>query len=94
MCVHKTTSKKVILNLAGGCTAGAQKVKIQHVNRKNEGLTLTPCEPKGKFNQPSSEVRFGPQAHLLDFTYTASNVYTFAVSKWCGLYLQWELPVE
>lgn len=45
VCVHKTTSKKGFLNLAGGCTAGAWKVKIQHVSRRNEGLILTPHEP-------------------------------------------------
>lgn len=34
------------------------------------------------------------QAHFLDFTYMAPNGYVFAVSKWCGLYLQWELPMR
>lgn len=68
-------------------------MKIQHVSRKNEGLILTPCETKGKFNQASSEVRFSLQAHLLDFTYVAPNIYAFAVSKWCGFYLRWELPM-
>lgn len=94
VCVHKITSKKGILNLAGGCTAeGVQKVKIQHVSRKNGGLIPAPCEPKGKFNQTSSEVWLGPQVFPLDFTYVAPNIYTFAVSKWWGLYLQRELPM-
>lgn len=94
VCVHKIISKKGILNLAGGCTAeGAQKVKIQHVSRKNGGLILAPCEPKGKFNQTSSEVWLGAQVFPLDFTYVAPNIYAFAVSKWRGLYIQWELPM-
>lgn len=93
VCVHKTTSKKGILNLAGGCPGEAPKVKIQHESRKDEGLILTPCEPKGKFNQASSEARFGPQAHLLDFTYAAPNLYVFSVTKWWGLYLRWQPPM-
>lgn len=93
VCVHKTTSKKGILNLAGGCTGEAQKVKIQHVIRKDEGPILTPGEPKGKFDQASWEARSSPRAHLLDFTYMAPGVRVFAVSKWWGLCLQWELPM-
>lgn len=68
-------------------------MKIQHVSMKNKGLILTPCEPKGKFNQASSEVWFSLQAHLLHFAYASTSIYVVAVSKWCVFCLQWELPL-
>lgn len=96
--IHERNSKKGILNLADACPGeGTWKGENPTCEQEERGPDSVSSLAKRQMwhdlfesASPQAPVQQTP-FRLLDLTYTAPNTSSFAVSKSCGLYLQWEL---